>query len=178
MKTITICTLGIMSSLLLACSASIKSSPPSLPPVTTDDKIYSESALAGIVFGKEWVSQVAVAKKGGGGPHSIVVDIYSEPLQDPCSHGFVNSPMVSLVIDKVEANVEYKYFARNDDTGNPATFYEYANGQIIADETKAKIRTVLDDGFELLLYAKGIDFNLQTLQINGRILVKDCRLNQ
>lgn len=179
MKTITICVLGMMSCLLLACNASIKSSSPGeiLPPSPkTEDKAYSETALAGVMYGKEWVSKVAVAQKDLNNPNSVIIEIYSEDLKNPCDIMFVNSPVVSLVIDKLTPNTEYQYFGRVGDTGNPATFFKYSHEQIIATETKAKIRTVLNDGFELLLYANGVGLDLQNSYINGRIWVKDCRI--
>lgn len=167
-----------LASLVTACSAKVDAPPNPFQGVNDAFKTwpeYSDAQLSGKIFGKEWKAVTAVARPIN--EKEMSLDFYPEVKSNACTSALTSSrPYATVIIPKAYTATEYYADMASPGTGNPLVFTE-VNGapkNLIAEKTKMRINTISAGGFNVSLYAVGVDTDGYQSEINGKIDVVDC----
>ncbi|MBK7960766.1 MAG: hypothetical protein IPK04_05900 [Bdellovibrionales bacterium] len=142
---------------------------------------YLDQPLAGKISGVDWAATVATIRPVSNKPEESFLDIYAEPVNDPCVPQFnLKRPMATMIVPSDYQVTEYiadTTKATDSIKGNPITFVEYGSEtkNTVAEKTKMKITSISKTGFEMKMYASSVDVSGIRSEINGTMPVLDCK---
>ncbi len=136
---------------------------------------YSDEPLSGTVFGMKWEAKTAVARPFGTDGTQLSIWLYSEILENACSNSFSSKTYATLVIPANYQIMEYIADLRDmSGNGELLVFTRPPSDNIFSEQTKLRINSISETGFEASLYAYGFETSAAKSEMNGTVTVTDC----